>query len=555
MKKLIFILTLALSVSKLFAWGAGHDVQVNLTMKYVGEDIAKFFSDAKANPQKWCHFPDGHKTMASQKNVVKALGEKEAKLLDERLKSQYFFHSARGKCIAYTQLIKAFRENNPQAAAFYAGAFMHAVADSSAFNHGPLIHTLTYFNYKHPSAPKAELDLVIYNKSPEIQKRTAELLADFKPDNSPKKLEDMFVKIFLISYEDAAFMASVENGLVAPAPKGKLSKQAEEVWAKTADRQVREAVNFLRAAWNIAKTDQDLNPENIEFFNNPKAKIKRPIQNKAQAEIKKFMDEKQLLNDSVYAGLLGEPKKFPAVALIAEPSNEMGIAKMGFESRAHTAMCARTLNNANVPTKLFDMRKLEKNFVDAKKYPLLIVNTTAHIPNKKGLDKYIKDGGKLLVIGGRSLGGTPLSKFAKNRPNNEVPTSTKYGVSNVEEIKNMSLEFTPALKKAVKNNKVKFSRNPNTPAGWGKAISLLEFEGERIVPLAYLHYGTEGKKYCCAAAFKNEGGKIFAAYLPKYLISPLLFADDSEKMSDWSVPSLDSFGSPILVETVKLLSR
>ncbi len=76
----------------------------------------------------------------AQINIVKALGEKQAKYLDTLLRNQYSFHKPQGKCIAFTLLVKAFRENALKAAAFFAGTFIHAVADSSAFNHSPLIH-------------------------------------------------------------------------------------------------------------------------------------------------------------------------------------------------------------------------------------------------------------------------------------------------------------------------------------------------------------------------------------------------------------------------------
>ena len=559
MKKLLLILAMALPAADLLAWGAGHDVQVAQTFRRLPPQIRENISDQNQKAMlRWAHYPDGHKKPSSNAEVVKALGESEAKWLDGFIPVQYAFHSTNGKCAAFMMLAKSFREKRYDAATFYMGALMHSIADPSAFNHGPLTHMLTYFRYNNAAFPKCNLDLIVYDNSPEIRKRTEELLEGFKPDMSERKLDDVLAELQIQSWKAAAFMSSIESGLYVPPAAGQnYSKEYVETMAQTANRQIREGVNLVCAAWAIANSGQKIDIGNSEFTKPAKAKVPRPIAERGEKAIAEFVKAKKLSDDSIYAGIADGAGPLPAIGVVAEPSMEMGIAKLGFSSRFLATLCARTLKAEGKSFRLVSLFDIEKGVPNPKDIPILIIPTRAAFPNAKELNKYVESGGKLLIIGGTNAKIANLGGYFAKRPNNETPVSPVYGTANTEEIKDMKIEFDGSLAEVSKKKVAPFAANPNTPAGWGKPVANLEIKilDDKVVPLAWLQYGKHQTKYCVCAAFKNSGGEIFAIWLPQYLIMPMLFTPEKERMPDWSNPQLDSFAKPIFAECVKLLEK
>lgn len=559
MKNIIFTLILTFTSCAVFGWGSGHKVQMKLVQEKLPPEIISLFNaEQKQKMLVWCFYPDGHKKHSEDKAVFAALGAAQAAALDKILTSQYNYHKTQGKCIAFTMLAKSLREKNYDAAAFFSGCLMHGVADAAAFNHGPLIHMLTYFNFNKNAFPKVNLDLGVYLYSPEIQSRTAELLKDFKPDLSEKNLDDMLVKLDLLAFEDCAFMAGHENKLVRKcADETSLPKSYVETMAQTANRQAREGADLICAAWRIANSNQPIEPESIEYFHSSKEKIDRPLAKKSSALIADFLNSKKLENDGIYEGLFAAKKKYPAIGIIAETSSEMNQARLSFNSRMFSAITARTLKNSGENIEMIKYDELDKMDLNPKKFPILVLCTRSFFPSSKTLQKYIDADGKILLIGGVNMNFLNLGKYAKNRPNAETPATTSYGVANANEIKNMKIAFTSNFAKSSKKNPVSFERNPNTSAGWGKPLCNIEIKTDspNVVPLAHLQYGVNAEKYCVSAAFKNDKGKIFAIWLPQYLVIPMLLSDDDEKMPDWSLPVLDSFGKPLVLESIKMLSE
>lgn len=546
-----FLIFIFVSATTAFGWGKGHETHAKLVFENLPKEIADFFgNDGGKSLAKWSKFPDGHKKHAQNTEVVKALGIDEAQALDGIFKSQFFWHSSEGKCAAFAMLAKAFREKRKEAAEFYAGCLLHSVADSSAFNHGPLVHVLTYFNYNKDAFPKVDLDLYVYNSSQAIRDEIGAMLKDFKPAPLEGGFDNIFGQILFSEWEDAAFLAGIESKLLEPAKDGeKYSRGYIECMSATAARQTRSGANLVCSAWNLAADNGPI-PQGKPF-------IGKETKDRAAKQISQFVASKKLSDDSVYDGLFDDtPNGKKSIVFVAECSSLMGGAKLGFSNRFLAAIAARSLKNAGKPVKLADLKEIEKKYPSADECPVLVLPVSAHIPNRKGFLEYMDSGGKVLILGGTNAAIPGLEKNFSRRDNSETPVSTKYGKANEEQIKLMSVVFAPPFAESVGLKHAPFKCNPNTPAGWGKPVSNLEILiSDKVVPLANLEYGPEAKSYCICAALKGDDGKIRALWLPQYMLMPMLFTDKSERMKDWSRPELDSFSRRVFFGCVELLEN
>ena len=207
-----FFLLFLFGTAKLLAWGEGHIVHIDLVLDYLPTEISTFLKSETVLPaQKWGKFPDGMKKHIVQKDVVNTIGKAEAEFIDSFARSQYFWHHDNAKCMAFLLLAKAFRENNPKSASFYLGVLMHSIADMSALNHGPLLQYLTFYQYNPKAFPNVNLDINVYKESPEIRKRTKEILSDFIPDRSQKNFSDVIARLYTQSAFDSAYLSKIEN--------------------------------------------------------------------------------------------------------------------------------------------------------------------------------------------------------------------------------------------------------------------------------------------------------------------------------------------------------
>ena len=555
MKKIIvFTLSFLFYITDLFAWGNGHLVHGDLVLKYLPNDIASFLkSETSLPPQKWIKFPDELKKKHSvQQNVVDAIGIDDASLIDTFSRHQYFWHDDEAKYMAFVLLAKAFRENNPKSASFYFGVLMHSVSDMSAFNHGPILHYLTYFKYNPKAFPNVILDMEVYNELPEMRNRTKELLADFTPDTSLKDFEQTIAQLYVQSAFDAAYLSKIENKMAIKEKGKKYSSVYIETFSRLTDYQVRLCVNITCAAWAFAKSDIELNPRKFLSADLKKMELPQSIKIKSEQILMNFNKQRKLSDDSVFEGLCDETET-PAIAFIVEKSGVMDRSAIGLNIKFLASISARHLKKIGKNIRLIDIANIRNFDLSPKKFPILVISDSTGKYFKKYIEKYINDGGKIIIMGGRSAKFSDLQSYCKTRPNNETPVSTAWGVANVEEIKKMSLAFKNAFAPLAKNE-IPFKRNPNV-IGWYKPISNIEIvPSEKVISLIDLKYGDDQKTYTVSAGFKNDKDEIFAIWLPQYVLMPTLFSDDIDTQ-DWSKPVLDSFSAPIFEKCINILSK
>ena len=554
MKKFtVFTLSFLFYLTDLFAWGNGHIGHADLVLNYLPNDIANFLkSETSLPPQKWAKFPDGMKKHSVQPNVVNAIGIADASFIDTFARSQFFWHHDDAKCMAFILLAKAFRENNPKSASFYFGVLMHSISDMSAFNHAPILHYLTFFKYNPQAFPNVNLDIDAYNELPEIRKRTKEILADFIPDTSLKDFEQTIAQLYMQSAFDSAYLSKIENKIAIQEKGKKYSNAYIETFSRLIDYQVRLCVNITCSAWALAKSDTELNPKNFLFADLKKVELPKNIKIKTKRIFMKFSKQRKLSDDSVFEGICDETKT-PAIAFIVEKSGIMDRSAIGLKTKFLASISARYLKKIGKNIQLIDIANIKNFDLSPEKFPVLVISDLTGVRFKKYIEKYVNDGGKIIIMGGQSTNFSGLQQHCKTRPNNETPVSTAWGVVNIDVIKKMSLTFKNAFA-SLEKNEIPFKRNPNV-VGWYKPISNIEIlPSEKVIPLVDLKYGDDKKTYTVSAGFKNDKGEIFAIWLPQYLLMPTLFSDDIGTQ-DWSKPILDSFSAPIFEKCLNLLQK
>ncbi|MDR0931918.1 MAG: hypothetical protein LBM70_02730 [Victivallales bacterium] len=540
MKKYLAFITAFLPLV-LFAWGAGHNNMAEYSLKYLSEEIRNFWTPAQQEEihTHYTHYPD---EFNKGKIPPEMLDPDDAALLESYNITRQQLHQPIGEALAFYLLVKAFREENRERAALFAGTIMHVSADGSAYNHSPVTHYMTFARYRHVKYPPTFFfDLSVIDRYPQAKEMMDEELKNYKPTPVADNLDDAMIYIMLNDYRSDTFINTREDALARVKENGPELQAALKAMAETGVYQVKEADNLILTAWQLAKSDKP-----IVFA--------KSIYNRYAKEREILLSKKTPQEAVVYAGLFDCNLPGPKVGLLAETTRPTGDSKLGFSSKFIISCLGRTLIANQIAIEVVPFDKV--SVLDPAKTPVLALSG-GHFTIPNDLDKairaYVAKGGKLLFIGGLRDGGLngELSKHMKKRDNDEVPVSAKYGVQNQKIIQDMAVTFVGPLAKDFDSTPYKFKANPNTPAGWHKPASILSInlDDPHIEPWVMLNNGKES--FCVGAAWVDNG-KYRNIYLPEYVIAPFLLSNDTS-MPDWGRPTLDSFATKIALCAVKAL--
>ncbi len=562
LNRIIVFVLVAIAPTLAMAWGKGHNLHVEWVLTYLPQEIQNFWNAEQKREMinHWAHYPDNQATPQLD------ISAEEAKVMADDYQwlkegtsggKRGRFHSAHGKGLMFFALAKAFRENRPDAAAIYAGTLLHSYADGGAFNHGSTMHYVFYTQYKHIKYHKLpHKDLWDIRGDKKILANAKVMIGNIKLNSKAKKLEDALVDVMMTGAVSATYLASVEADIGKVNADGSASKESTIAITKTLATQVADGVNLINDAWLIAKSKQPLDASMLDIAWEKKPLSERPITAEFKAKEKAYFKARDARNDNVYQGLWGN-KKYPAIGFVAEAAYEMSMGELGFGSRFATAIIARGLkekSKANV--ELFTFLDLEKKDIDVKKIPVLVLHSKNGAPAriKGAIEKYIKNGGKILYIGGADKGLTGLNM--KKRSENETPVSWDAYIKRkkIEDItRGMKIELLGALGKVSKEKVLAFKDNPNMTGAWNLALAEYEIIADKnTTPLMNLIL-PNGEKYCVGAA-KKEKGKYKFVYLPSYAFLPFMFSNDMS-MPDCSRATTDSFGNALTAEAIKILLK
>lgn len=561
MKKTGLIFCLLPLTLSLFGWGGGHTDHAQLVLQYLPREISSRWSpaDQKTFRNRWAHSPDSSVRIGEE--ILRMIGPDSVRVLNEcRIQTYYKFHLESGRAAAFLLLVRAFREKNDPAALFFSGVLQHSLADTSAFNHGPLIHFLTYTRYDHVRYPKLKLDLSNMRGNSVFKEKLAARLAGFHPDGGQKSLRETLLSLMLEEIDSNAFMCAREDRLVSTRPDGSPSDAALDAMADVAAYQTRIGVNAICAAWRLARSGEDagLSASDLEiraYRKLPKEKRKLSLYSEYERRKGEKIARRDPRTDAVYAGLFNPGKSSPEtkkIGLVCEATYAMDQAFLGFGSKFILAMIGRTLQNNGMEVEAIPLFDLRTRKLSPTTLPLVILCTGGGAPGfaVRTLKTYVDQGGRILVIGGRSdLNLTGLAPFCSRKPDSAIPVTSTYGKAHEKLIGQMRIIPAGPLARHFPEKSYSFRANPNTANGWNKPFSSLAIRTDdpAVLPLFELNNGTE--QFCIAAAFQS-GKQIRGAYLPQYLLMPFLFSNDAE-MPDWSRPVLDSFSRTFLLPLVR----
>ena len=114
-----------------------------------------------------------------------------------------------------------------------------------------------------------------------------------------------------------------------------------------------------------------------------------------------FSKQRKLSDDSVFEGLCDETKT-PAIAFIVEKSGIMDRSAIGLKTKFLASISARYLKNSGKNIKLIDIADLKNFDLSPTKYPILVISDLTGMRFKKYIEKYVDDGGKIIIMGGKT---------------------------------------------------------------------------------------------------------------------------------------------------------
>ncbi len=533
----------------LLGWGKGHEDQARIVFDALSGDVKKFFGTLRKDSiiKNYSHYPDSLKKFTESEREI--IGEEFCVFIDDLVPIRYRFHKDYGKAVAFLCLVESFRENRPDAAAIFAGALLHSVADASALNHATLVNYVEYLDFENIKKPnKKFLDFSIVREYKNIEKN---IYRDLKREGVayPKNLEDAVIGVMMSGVEGGKLLASVESDfffLNQGNPTPRYMRGASKLFFK----QVLDGITLIESAWHLAKSQEqiDFNLWQERLKNISKRKSVCEFSKKYFSARTKFASDRNAKDDAIFAEFferrVGVPNSM-RIGMVVEPLLEMDESRLGFSARPYSAMIARSLKKNGHAVEMFCLNDTTFSH-NPQEIPTFIIcasQLTKKLSEK--LSDYRARGGKIVFVGGRDtyniLG---LSKYFTFKNSDEVPVSKKYGKQNVCEIQEMSLSTFYGAE-------LKFIENPNTKNGWCKPFCDVAINVDSsIKPLVFLKNKSE--KFCVGAV-SRDSNMACVAFLPMYAIAPFLFEKQSENY-DWAALSLDSVGESILIKTLKEIS-
>ena len=535
---------LGIFASAAFGWGMGHGTQSKMVFDSLPKEIKDFFPPALQQEiiQHWCHYPD-----EAQFFDEKLLGKEALETLKamKLIKGDRSLHSDVNVAACFALLEKAFIEKDPKHAAIWLGSIIHTIGDDDCHVGQPSWagDMSRYKGVKHAEGV-GELSSM---ESTEIGRNLLKKAMDgFKPQalgDDPDKVVNQLLLLAYTSMGDGSTKACRISSTYNYGEKGVPSEDGLSAMAELGALGAQEAINAIVTAWEFAKQ-------------NKKVELTDELIKKARPEIDKYLQSKPLSQDSVYDGTLESNPKGPAVGVLLDPSTCMGGSRYGFTACVYLAQAMRTLQEASVAYLPLDSRKVEKDGLPAvDKMPVLFLLSGGYeFQQQPYMAKYIKDGGRIIWIGGRDSGLMgKLSASLKPADPRLLPVGKDYEDAKKEGAKavaRVSVKFLGEFEKELGKEPRKFVNDPNL-AGWDTphCNDQIVPGDESVKPLIAVTDGTDTMNI---GAVLMEDGKARHVFLPQYVLLPFVLSND--QTIDFGKPTFDSVGKKILLTSVRMLA-
>jgi hypothetical protein len=537
------------------AWGAGHDDVIRAVIERLPTEIRSTFTPAivKRAVEHGSHYPDSFAPFEAAEIGEDAIAAFHA----AGVKVRYDLHHDHGRVASFARLVDAFREGDPGHLAHWIASHSHVIADMSACNHDPLVHTATYgwgpWKVKLPhsgdfSQVAPLLDLAGSARSPdggaEAFARAIDrtLLADDGRDAAKQVHE-----LLLYGHEGARYCS----------PRGVMILEGASGWIDTGDEEARtllwDQIGEL-GAWAVVRTLRDVAVAKRFAESDTKVTLTPAATEAAKEAIGRLMRERALAEDALFSPILRElgSSDEGVIGVVLEPTWDMNDAMLGFSSRVQSAAIVRTLRKQSRPHATLDVRNLlTGGFPSPGQVPLLIVVATSFHSYHwmktdvfdTGLDSYRREGGKVLWIGGTGTLPTkalaPVSASWKRIEKTSLPLPEKSFVG-----ARLSANLPGAPSWTIVNT-------PETPAGWQRPNCPWWFEnppGSSLEPILSLDTGDSSLVVGVISSDRQ------LAFLPVYSVTPHLLDRETPVTSPFE-PELDAPATTLLIGVIdRLLS-
>jgi hypothetical protein len=537
------------------AWGAGHDDIIRAVFERLPEEIRSTFTPAivKRAVEHGSHYPDSFAPFEAAEIGEDAI----AALHAAGVKVRYDLHHDHGRVASFARLVDAFREGDPGHLAHWIASHSHVIADMSACNHDPLVHTATYgwgpWKVKLPhsgdfSQVAPLLDLAGSARSPDggagafAKAIDRTLLADDGRD-ATKQIHELL----LYGHEGARYCS----------PRGVKILEGASRWIDTGDAEARallwDQMGEL-GAWAVVRTLRDVAVAKRFAESETTVELTSAANEAAKAAIGQLMRECALEEDALFSPILRklQPGDRGAVGVVLEPTWDMNDAMLGFPSRVQSAAIVRTLGKQGRPHTTLDVRKLlTEGFPLPADVPLVVVVATSfhsyHWMKSEvfdaGLTSYLEDGGKVLWIAGTGIPPktalAPVAAAWKRVEKSNLPVPEK--------------RFVGARLSAALPGDPSWTivNTPETPAGWQRPHCPWWFEipsDSSLVPVLSLETSEENLVVGVVSSDRR------VAFLPVYSVTPHLL-DRETPVTSPSEPELDAPATTLLIGVIdRLLS-
>ena len=528
-----------------YGWGGGHNTQAKMVVDGLPEEIKDFLGeqnckDIIGGPNAYCGFPDAPR-MKEELLGKEALAEFKRMKLDAGS-----LHSSYNAAVAFDLLCMAFAEKNPKHAAVWVGALTHTIGDNTA--HLALTAYVGAFGpFKfNPKMANGYGDLSAIDQTGFGRNKVKELMGSYKPQMIADNPEDALFNLIVNSCEMQDYGDQKEARLAGTYnPLGEKETISEDSVAAMAELGAHGSQKILDAvvtAWEFAKRKKTV-------------ALNAELMKKGDVKIEEYCNAKPLASDTVYDGTLDSNPSGSAVGVLLENSTVMGFARFGYTGCVYLAQTMRCFKEASVPYLPLDIRKVEKDGLPSPdKMPALVLSSGGYEwQGRPFITKYIKDGGKVIWIGGRDKGLLgKLSASLKPADTKLLPVGMDYEDSKHEgaaAVARVSVKFLDEFAKQLGSEPLKFVNNPNT-SGWTTPHCDLQIVSDDA-DIKMLAAVTDGKDTMNIAAALMENGKARHVFLPMYLLLPYILTTDKPK--DFAKMTFDSLGKKVMLTSVKML--
>ena len=537
------------------AWGAGHeDTQRELNARLPAPLRTALSPQTLELSMKDSHYPDSFKPFEPER-IGQAAFDKLEKL---GIKRRYDLHSDKGRAIAFTMLVEALRENQPEHALFWIASLGHSAADMVASNHDPLVHVATYswvwkeWEMKLPNGEPFSLVGGVLDLAPTArdaqggklfqQQIQSTLIADDGRDADQALLD-----IMLYGQQGAAYCAS--RGLPILTHAAAYFNSRDE-----AEKMAYQGLMAELGAWAVVRVNRDVAVAERLARGDAPVEVTPAVMKAYDQAVEKITRERPLSDDAMYQPILRplSANAQPAIGVVLEPTWRMNDGFIGYGERVLATSICRTLGESGRAYATVDVRDvLTQGLPSPQQMPVVVV--AARVPRSyswmktddldKALQKYLDAGGKVVWIGGTQPPLQALKPLAEAMRAGEE----KGWPVPVDQLLQSQVRLAGAGEKASWN----FVRSPQTPAGWQVPQSRYYFgDSDALQPLVELRVGE--RDLVVGAAWPRTAPR--AVFLPTYALWPHLLTPDAtiERVDE---PRLDSAGATILQRALDALTK